>query len=74
MTAQCIPSCACCEQQREGDDEAGENPHLERGERGSVSQQKADPLLDLEDLEARPLAPSHGISRAPTIPPAGKLR
>jgi hypothetical protein len=43
-----------------GDDDAGENTH----ERGPVSQQKADPLLDMEDLETRPLAPVHGISLA----------
>jgi hypothetical protein len=47
-----------------GDADAGENPHLEGSERGPVSQQKADPLLDMEDLETRPLAPVHGISLA----------
>jgi hypothetical protein len=44
--------------------DAGENTHPEGGERGPVSQQKADPLLDMEDLETRPLAPVHGISLA----------
>jgi hypothetical protein len=59
---------ASCEQQRQRDDEADEDPHLEGGERGPISQQKADPLLDLEDLEARPLGSLHGISHAPTNP------
>jgi hypothetical protein len=65
---------ASCEQQRQGDDEPGENPYLEGGERGPVSQQKADPLLDLEDLEARPLAPAHGISCADQSRRLAKLR
>jgi hypothetical protein len=34
------------------------------GGSGPVSQQKAGPLLDLEDLESRPLAASLGINLA----------
>jgi len=41
---------------------------------GPISQQKADPLLDLKDLEARTLAPLQSSAAHRRIPSAGELR